>query len=847
MKKKIFISAVLLSVFGLTYYFLDDNKSKVDKLEKKSKPNDMFLFQRSYPDEILDMKAINQAFTLAKQIANQKSGNKVNGSWTLEGPTNIGGRLNAIEVDPNNSNIIYTGSAAGGIFKTIDGGTTWFPIADDLAYLAISDITIDPSNSDVVYAASGDHNISGLPHIGNGVYKSVDGGSTWTHKGLEKECIISKVLIDPNNNDVLYAAAMGKPFVRNNDRGLYKSTDGGDTWNQIHFVSDSAGIIDVVMDPFNSSTLYCASWNRIRTNQESMTTGNDGRIWKSTDAGASWTMLSGGLPNYPVSRIGLEISKQTPNMVFAVVVGTNHELEGVYKTTDGGNNWNILATSGLDTYYLGGFGWYFGQIRVSPYNDDEISLLGVELQSTVDGGTSWFQSVPNWWDYTVHADDHDLIYIDSTTILLATDGGLYKTVDNMSNWTDIDEIPNSQFYRIAVDPHNIGTYAGGLQDNGTTAGNSSSLNTWPRIFGGDGFTVIYDPFDPDLMYYETQNGNMYYDEGFGATSFNDGIDGSDRRNWDMQFIMSSHDNLRFYTGTYRIYQNIGAPSGIWSAISGDLTDGVIYGDAFHTISTVAESPINDDILYAGTTDGNVWVTLDQGNIWDSIMTGLPNRYVTDIKASPTNVNTVYVCHSGYKYNDSVPHIHKSTDNGSTWTSISGDLPPFAINDMHIQPNTNDSVLYVATDGGVYTTVDAGSSWYRVGDMPYIPVFDVDVDTVLNRVVAGTFARSLQTFPVDSVLKLRELKDTTPVNPDPDPDPGVGFEDEINGYKIYPNPVTHQLNFEFKEVSNIKLINSEGKILDEQNLKNGSFDMSEYKSGMYIVLINDSKSEKIIKK
>lgn len=834
MKKLVAVGSLMLLVVIVAQFLGSGSEpvAKNEQLEQKSRPFDHFHFQRSYPDEHMDHRAYNAELDRIKaETAHLKDSRAATaGSWTLEGPTNIGGRINTIAVDPLNNDIIYVGAAAGGIFKTTDGGDNWLPIADDLAYLAISDITIDPNLNTTIYAGTGDLNITGTPHIGNGVYKSIDGGNSWTHKGLADECIISRIIVDPSDSQVVYAAAMGKPFIRNNARGLYKSTDGGDIWAQILFLSVETGVIDMVMDPFNSNVLYCSGWDRIRTNEESLITGDGARIWKTADGGSNWTQLTGGLPQIELSRIGLAISQQTPDLVFATVVDTTFEIESIYRSTDAGTTWSPLVTVGLDPNALGGFGWYFGQVRVSPFDDDELSILGVELHSSFDGGTFWSQTVPDWWMYEVHADCHDMLYLDANSILLATDGGLYRTDNGMGDWVDIEDLPNTQFYRIAIDPHQPGVYAGGAQDNGTSSGNAANINNWPREYGGDGFSTIYHPFDEDLRYYETQNGGLIYDDGF-AQNFTTGIDSEDRTNWDSPFIMSSADPDVMYTGTYRVYRNSNAPYGSWSPISNDLTDGVIFSDMFHTISAIAEAPTNAAQLYAGTTDGNVWRTLDGGNNWTNVTGNLPDRYVTTVKGSPDSDNVVYVTHSGYKYNDFIPHVHRSTDNGTNWTDISGNLPQMSVNDIHVYPNSMDSVLFVATDAGVYATTDGGNNWGRVGnDMPLIPVFDIDLDLINDKLIAGTFARSIQSFPIDSIVS--DLITSAPAN---------STKDVV--LNVYPNPCSDRLNIDFPIgfiSADLLVMDIKGKVVTRQSdlRLSSSVSVSDLSDGIYIAKLSD---------
>lgn len=845
------LSAILLG--GITIFLLPEQKpqvfeeGQVEEEKSTEGPYKYFHFQRSYPDNVFDHKAYRYAL---KQVHHDmlaagsvKSGLQSN--WRLEGPTNIGGRINCIEVHPTNPNIIYTGSASGGIFKTTNGGTTWVPIADTLAQLAISDITINPKNTQIIYAATGDHNISGTPMIGDGVYKSTDGGQTWKQTGLINECIISKIIIHPTNTDTIYAAAMGRPMVKNANRGLYRSTDGGATWSKIHFISNQAGVVDVMMDPFNPSTLYCAGWDRYRTNTTSIAAGNGARIWKSTDNGNNWSMLTNGLPSYKCSRIGLAASQKTPNLIFACIVDSTYNLEGIYKSANAGASWSKLGTTGLDMNFLGGFGWYFAQIRVSPYNDNQISVTGVEMQSTTNGGASWFRSVPKWSTYQVHADGHDMVYVDSTTILYATDGGLFKTTNNMSSWSDADEIPNTQLYRVTVNPYVSGVYTGGAQDNGTSSGNYTSLNTWPREFGGDGFQPMYDPTNPSIRYFETQNGGLYFYDGSNYYYFDTGINPNDRTNWDQPIMLGRNHPNTALTGTFRMWRmKGGAPWGTWDSVSNDLTDGNIYGSAFHNISAVEESPVDSNYLYAGTSDGNVWVSLNKGTTWTKVSASLPDRYVTRVIASPTNKSKMYVTHSGYKYNDFTPHIHRSDNNGSTWTSVSGNLPPMAINDLVVYNGRSDSVMIIACDGGVYATTDAGNYWERVGgNMPAIPVFDLEIDYTNKRLVAGTFARSIQSFPLDSILGFKPVFT------------GIAQQNSPQ-FKFYPSPVQQTLHISGINMTDntytIRVFDLRGSMVKETRKPISGvmeLNVSDLRRGTYLLNISSgefSYTEKFIK-
>lgn len=777
-----------------------------ERMDKMSRPNDQFSAIRSYPDKSLDLKAYEAGMNEVRSRMSNPTSAKTqagitNTPWTQQGPTNIGGRLNSIAIDPNNPNTILVGAVTGGIFKTTDGGFSWDPIFDDNNSLTIGDITFEPGNSQVIYAGTGDQNIGGYMFIGNGVYKSTDAGATWNNIGLTDTRITSRILIDPTNTNKLYVATMGLPQERNSDRGLYTSTDGGNTWVQSLYLNDSTGIIDLVMDPNNSQVLYASSWNRIRNNFESLTSGVDAKIWKTTDGGNSWNQLSNGLPTGVQSRVNLAIDAGNPAKLYASYVTPGFDLEGVYTSLDAGANWDTISIATIGGNALGGFGWYFGNVFVNPFAPSDIYILGVQLWRTPDFGQTWEVVDPNWWQYDVHADKHDMIFTGPTSFYLATDGGLYLTTDNGTSWSDTDEIPNTQFYRVQAYPHWPDSYYGGAQDNGTCSGNAASMSSWARNYGGDGFQVLFDN-NPNNMVAETQNGNLVYsdDMGFNFYDYNTGIDFNDRRNWDMPVTISPSNDQVYYTGTYRIYKNAtGLFNHNWFPISPDLTDGVTTSERFHTITTIDESPFNALTVYAGTSDGNVHVTTNAGGSWTDISAGVPDRYITSVKASPHNPNEVFLTVSGYRFNEFIPHVLRSTNTGSTWTNVSGNLPAIGLNDVLIHP-THDSVWVVASDGGVYATQDWGQNWERVGNnMPVCPVYDMDWDLLEDRLVAGTHARSIMTFPMDSLV------------------PGVissvsgpGRDLEVS---LYPNPTVDQVKLRVPEAgSSFEVFDLKGSVV-----------------------------------
>lgn len=714
--------------------------------EQRFKPIESFFLQRSFPDDKFAIKAYTKAIKEEHESIQETVAlrNNTDVAWQTEGPGNIGARVNTIAIHPNNDDIMIAGFSQGGAFKTTDAGNTWIPVFDNETFLSIGEIVFDPNNPDIVYLGTGDPNISGYPFIGDGMYKSIDGGDTWTNIGLEETRIISKIIVDPSNSDIIYVATMGLPFERNEDRGLYKTTDGGDTWTKILYLNSESGIIDMVIDFNNPETLYAAGWTRIRNNNESILNSNVARIYKTTDGGANWETLSGGLPQEELSRPGLAMSATNPNKIYVLHIGTNQDVQGVYLTLDAGTTWTSVPTLGLNNA-VGGFGWYFGRIDVNPTNDDQLFLHGVSFWTGISGA---------WTTVNIgtHADKHDLAFTSTGDMILATDGGLYRSSDGGVSWNDIENIATTQLYRVAYNPHLPDIYYGGAQDNGSMGGNAEGINNWERIFGGDGFQMAFRPDNPDVVYAETQNGGLVVSQNGGASfsGATSGIPTSDRRHWDMQYIISEHNPDVLYTGTFRVYKSTAGAVPSWSAISPDLTDGT--NNRFHLISTLDESPLNSELLYVGTNDGKVWRTDDGGANWIDISAGLPIRYVTDIKVSPTFEDYVYVTHSGYKDGDYLPRVHRSKDRGANWEDISSNLPNLALNDVFILPDYDDEVLFVASDGGVHASFDAGVTWERLGNnMPIIPVYDLEHNVANNELIAGTFARSIQTISLDAVL------------------------------------------------------------------------------------------------
>lgn len=749
------------------------------------KPFEEYYLLRNYPNMDSGAEGYIQALEMTRTMAGQR-GNAPEGfdaPWINKGPNNVGGRVNTLVRHPADSNMLFSGLTAGGIFKSINGGASWYPVFDDQPALSISFIRIHPTDPSVIYAGTGDPNISSYVFLGKGLFRSLDYGESWSYVGLEDAGILSDLVIHPTNPDTLYVGSMGIPMRRGEERGLYRSYDGGKNWEKVLYLSDEAGITDILVSPDNPSVIFACGWHRVRNQAESIVNGNMSRLYRSMDGGNTWSVIQNGLPNEPLSRSGLAWSQ---GQVFVLFVGTNQNLKGIYRSQDAGNTWTQIPTdqdlNGLPGNALGGFGWYFGKLAVNPSDSNDIFLLGVDLWRTTNGGLNWQKSTPSWWVFDVHADKHDLAFHPGGRIDLATDGGAYTSLDGGTNWSDLDNFPASQFYRVALNPHDESQLTGGLQDNGTVTG-WNDPDKWKRLFGADGFQPVFHPVYPDVMYAEWQGGGLVVTTNSGEDwdDFTDGIDPADRVGWDAPYFISAHAPHPLYHGTNRVYRNSDHFTAAWLPISDKLTNEVeMFHPGTHVITAMGESPLVPGVVLAGTGDGHMWITQNDGQTWDDVTAGLPERYVTDCTGSPTSAQRIFVSHSGYRYNEFFSHLHRSDDAGLNWIDISGDLPPLGINTFVVLPATGDSILFVGTDAGVYGTIDGGISWYKLGTgMPDVPVYDMVYQASSQTLVIGTHARSMFTISLEDIL--------TPMNTTVQ-----GVLSTVLDWRLRSNPVGNQL-------------------------------------------------------
>jgi len=810
--------------------FIGCNDTTNVSKELKKEPFDYMYMQRAYPTGKINSNASRAAIAKKKSMASRSHGFQP-AIWEFAGPENIGGRITDIEIPIDQAQVYYLGTASGGIFKTTDGGTSWNPIFDNLESLSIGDIEISKSNTNTIWVGTGEVNAGGgsLAYDGNGIYKSTDGGLNWVNKGLSEVGSISKVLIDPNDENTIYASAMGPLFKNDNNRGIYKSTDNGSTWNQILFVGDFTGVIDMVNHPTNSNILYAASWERIRTPQNRIYGGETSRIYKSTDGGTNWAELTNGLPSLAndKGRISIAMAPSNPEVLYARYADAIGSIKGVYRTSDGGNTWTEVNSSQLTNV---GFHWWFRGIYVDPLDENTIYNVDFIVEKSTDGGNSWFEAFPN-----VHVDQHTLAFNpqNSNEILLGNDGGLYKSNDNGSSSTKYLNLPITQFYRFYVDPQNPNKIYGGSQDNSTIRTTTGNLNDWNIIFGGDGFQPLVSADDTNVIYVLSQRGNLGKSVNNGSSFSNatNGISNSDRNNWDTPITFDPQDSETVYYGTQRLWRTTNG-AGNWSPISPDLTNGSGGGNlSFGTITTIDVSPINSNFIVVGTDDSNIWVSQDAGTNWNKVSTTLPNLWTTKVLADRDNANSIYVTFSGYRYGSNLGHVYKSTDAGVTWTDIGSNLPDIPVNDIIKDSYGN---LFLATDVGIFASNDDGVNWIPFGEnMPSVVVTDLHIQETEEFLYAATYGRSAYKVSISE----NPLSTTS--------------NDWAQELKLYPNPASEIITISLPEAipnTNINVYDSLGKEVYESNsLENKTtINISHLSKGIYYVKISTGNNSSVKK-
>ena len=701
------------------------------------------------------------------------------------GPALMSGRIADIAIHPDDQSTWYVAVGSGNVWKTTNAGTTWKPIFDDQGSYSVGCVTIDPSNPEIVWVGSGE-NVSGR-HVGygDGVYKSLDGGESWKRAGLEKSEHISKIIVDPRDSNVVYVAAQGPLWSEGGERGLYKTTDGGETWGLTLSSGEYTGVTDIVMDPRNPDVIYAATHQRMRNVATLVDGGPESGIYRTSDAGTNWRELTNGLPKDDMGKIGLAISPQNPDVVYATIE-LAHRTGGTYRSANGGGSWEKRGD-----YLSGGTGpHYYQEIYASPHKFDRLYHMDVRLHASEDGGTTW-NSIEGKYK---HVDNHALAFNpdDPDYLLAGCDGGLYESWDLGQTWKFIANLPVTQFYKVAVDyDEPFYNLYGGTQDNNTQGGPSRTDNVhgirnsdWFITMTGDGHQPAVDPTNPDIVYAEMQQGRLVrYDRKTGEIVFiqpqPDKGEPSERFNWDAPVLISSHDPARLYYASQRVWRSEDRGDS-WKAISGDLSRGqdrltlpimgrvwsydsiwdLMAMSKYGTVTSISESPLVDGLIYAGTDDGLIQVTEDGGDTWRKIdkLPGVPEFFfVNDIKADLYDADTVYAVVDDHKSGDFSPYLLKSSDRGRNWTSIVGDLPERHVLWRVVQDHVEPNLLFLGTEFGVFFTVDGGGKWIKLsGGVPNIPFRDLAIQKRENDLVGATFGRGF--FIFDDYTLLRQISE-----------------------------------------------------------------------------------------
>jgi photosystem II stability/assembly factor-like uncharacterized protein len=702
------------------------------------------------------------------------------------GPSYMSGRVADIAVDQKNPNIWYVGIASGGVWKTFNAGTTWEPIFENEAVYSIGDVTIDPSNSNIIWVGTGENN--GGRHIafGDGVYKSTNGGKSWENMGLPNSEHIGDIVIHPGDSNTVWVSSQGPLWSSGGERGVFKTTDGGKTWRNTLELDEWTGVGSLAADPANPDRLYAAAWQRQRTIAALVDTGPGSALYTSDDGGETWTEMTEGLPKENMGKIGLAVSPIKPNVVYAIIE-LDERKGGFWRSEDYGASWTKMSDR-----VSGGTGpHYYQEIFADPHTFDMVYMANNLSAYTTDGGKTWI-------DMNLerrHVDDHAFAFHpdDPDFILVGSDGGVYESRDNMANWRFMEGISVAQFYKIAADDalpfYNV---FGGTQDNSTQGGPSRTMRAngidngdFYLTMGADGHGPATEPGNPNIMYSQMQQGglrrlDMLLRENTNIQPQPRPGEPAERFNWDAPINVSHHDPKRLYHASQRLWRSDDRGDS-WTPISGDLTKngnrltypmmGRTWGPEagwdlgamsnFHTIANVAESPIDENILYVGTDDGLIQATSDGGQNWTRYeiadIRGVPaNAYVNDIRADRFDANTVYAALDNHKEGDYAPYFIKSTNRGQSWELMVDGLGETNLVWRVTQDHVDPDLMFLGTEFGLYFTTDGGENWVELtGNMPTISVRDVRIQRRENDLIVGTFGRGI--YILDDYTALRGLK------------------------------------------------------------------------------------------
>ncbi len=704
------------------------------------------------------------------------------------GPAVMGGRVDAIAVVESDPRVAYVGLASGGVWKTVNAFTTWEPVFDNEPVSSVGAVAVAPSDPSVVWVGTGEPNNRQSSSWGNGVYRSLDAGKTWQHMGLEDTHHIARIAINPHNPSIVYVAAQGHLWGPNHERGVFKTTDGGKTWNPVLYVSDNTGATDLAMDPESPDTLYAAMYERQRTVAGYNGGGPESALYKTIDGGANWTKLTNGIPRGDLGRMAITIYRRNPNILYALI---ENPEGGVFRSNDKGATWIRMGNTNPRPSY-------FSQIRVDPNNDQRVWVEGSSLMSSDDGGKTFRNSTlstSNGVKGSMHEDFHDH-WIDpsnSDHMMAGNDGGMQTTWDGGVHWELHNNVAIGQFYGISYDfkrPYNV---CGGLQDNDSWCGPSASLiirgisnDEWLKVGGGDGMYSQVDPMEPNIIYSEGQDGNITRrdllteeSKSIKPQETND-KEPRYRFQWTSPFIISHFDNKTLYLGGNYVFKTTDRGDS-WTRLGDDVTtkadrnkmpilgvlpskdtlsrnDGVT---AFPEVTTLSESPVKAGILWAGTDDGNVQVTRD-GKTWKNVAGNIPGvpkgTYVSRILASQVGEGVAFVAFDGHRSNDFNPYLFMTTDFGEHWTDASAGLPKNT-GTVHvvIEHFRNPNLMFAGTEMGLFVSFNRGQNWQEFkNNFPRVPVDDLKIHPRDNDLIVGTHGRSI--WILDDVTPLEQLSD-----------------------------------------------------------------------------------------
>ncbi len=697
------------------------------------------------------------------------------------GPAFNSGRVSDIAVDPTDATRWFVASSSGGVWRTDNAGTTWTPVFDEQGSYSIGCVTLDPGNPHVVWVGTGENNSQRSVSWGDGIYRSRDGGVTWENLGLKESEHLAKIIVDPRDSNVVWVASQGPLWRSGGDRGLYKTTDGGSTWTKVLEVSPDTGITDLVMDPRDPDVLIAAAWQRRRHVWTLLGGGPESAVYKTTDGGASWRKVTKGLPKVDIGRIGLAISPADPDVVYAIVEAAQDE-GGFFRSTDRGETWSKRSD------HVAGSPQYYNEIIPDPADVDRVYSMDTWMQVTEDGGAT-FRKVGETFK---HVDNHALWIDPANTkhLLAGCDGGVYETFDRGRTWSFFGNLPITQFYRVTTDMSEPFWYIyGGTQDNNTLGGPSRTLyrsgisnEDWFVTVGGDGYQTVVDPEDPMIVYSMWQYGGLVrHDRRSGEVvdiqPQEEPGEPAHRWNWDSPVIISPHSHTRLYFAAQRLFRSDDRGDS-WTAVSPDLTRqldrdalpvmGKIWSvDAvaknastsqYGNIVALDESPLVEGLLYVGTDDGLIQVSEDAGATWRRLdrFPGVPERaYVTRLEASRHDPDVVYAAFHNHKMGDFTPYLLRSTDRGRSWSSLRGDLPDGHVVWSLVQDHENADLLFVGTEFGLFFTVDGGRRWVQLkGGLPTIAVRDLDVQRRESDLALATFGRGF--YVLDDYSPLRRV-------------------------------------------------------------------------------------------